>query len=159
MIIRKFILSLVLLFAMIISGCTRGPVFEDHISFGNHSWNRFEELEFDMPVKSTSHGYAFFISIHFTEDLKASLLPINFTFTTPDGEFRSLNYDLRFRDYDNNFRGKKADGHWELIIPLRMDFRFSEEGNCHFFIENRSSKVETPGISSVGIIVAKAKED
>ena len=159
MTLRKSIMPLVFLCAMLISGCTRGPVFEDHIIFEDNSWGRFQELEFEMPVKSTSHGYAFFISVKYTDDLEISILPINFTFSTPDGEYRTLNYDLRFLDYDNQFRGKKVDGHRVLIIPLRTDFRFAEEGVCHFIIENRAPRVEVPGISSVGIIVAKARED
>jgi hypothetical protein len=65
---------------------------------------------------------------------------------------------MRSRDLDLDFTNSDVtDKAGVLRLVLRRDFAFSDQGICKFEVENRSSRVNNPGINSIQIILEKTQ--
>ena len=157
MISRKFIISFFLTAFLVLTACSPDKIYEKHTRLDNLSWNRFREFVFEVAVEDLSAGYDFYIAIRHHTDIPYEELSINFAFRTPDGEYRSRDYDIRIKDRDGNLLGDGLGELWDLEVLLRKGFRFKAKGICRFEISNRMSRTETVGILEVGLIVRKSR--
>ena len=117
-------------------------------SFPDGQWGRFDNPIIDIEIVSPGIYYDMYLEL----DFDASQSPDNFLITvimyTPSGEIRSRDIQLDFNtDSDENTKPGK------LSVVLRRDFAFSDKGNCKFEIENRSTKIVTPGMKSIGVLM------
>lgn len=153
-----FSVFMVLALAFIINACGRGTIYKEYREMENYTWNRFDVLEFDVPIENAGTGYDMILAIRHIEQIPYEVLKVNFTFYTPSGEMRSLDYDLKIKDHEGNLLGEGMGDLWDLEVPMREDFRFSEEGVCRFEIHNRMPRVKTIGVMDVGLIIRKHRE-
>lgn len=142
---------------MIFSGCGRRKIYEKFEKFSNYSWNRFKYLNFDIDIKDTADTYDIFLSVRHITQYPYKNLDVNFTSFSPSGEERSMDYSFRVKDDENKFLGEGMGDLWDIELPIRKAYRFSEKGIYKFEIENKMTKYETPGIVEVGIVVRKSK--
>ncbi len=105
-----------------------------------------------MNIEHPGIFYTMWLELHYTSSFDLNNLPVTVIMYTPSGEIRSRDLILKF-----NTDGDKHSEPGKLRVILRKDFAFSEMGNCKFEIENRSQKVETSGLISIGIIIEKTQ--
>ena len=151
--LKGILMIYILIFLM--SACDNKIHYDYFGEFKNKSWNRFSELNFEFPVNESENGYNIYLLIKFDELFSYDKLLINTAFYTPSGEERFTKYDIKVKDKNGEFIGEKKDNKIEMKFPLRKDFRFSKDGICKLDVENRMTKIETPGIIGIGIIVEK----
>ncbi len=152
-------LSIFVLALFTLISCTnnKGVYFEKTVPFEKHNWQRFHNIDFNVPVKKDMM-LDFSIIFKYNDDFKNVWLPVNVTFVTPDGETRTRNY--RFNLLDRRTRkklGTTVDHTTTVIIPVRKEMPFHAKGNCVVSIEKRIPKMDTYGIEMVGIKAVKSQ--
>jgi gliding motility-associated lipoprotein GldH len=139
-----------LLFLLMVS-CKDSRQHEDVHIFSETSWQRFDILSFDLPVKSTTDEYTVMAVIRHTKDFLPESIPMHFIMTMPSGEVRIWEQALNIRNRDGKSRGELKDGIYEVLIPIRTRLRFNEPGNCNITVEQIIPKYNTGGIVSFGL--------
>jgi hypothetical protein len=117
---------------------------EKYFSFPDNTWKRFENPLINLEVSSPGIFYNLYIVAEYDIATAPDFIPITVITSTPDGEVRARDIRLRF---------KETSGQAKEV--LRLDFAFSEVGNCSFEIENRSQHLEMIGIKKIGIELEK----
>jgi gliding motility-associated lipoprotein GldH len=142
-----------------LASCKRyDPVSQIH-TFTNVTWERFEHLNFELPVEDLDTEYDISVIVKHTAKFPAEALAVNVVMVTPGGEERIKDYTLILKDRDGNYIGYETDGIYNCIIKIRQGMRFQETGMVKFEIENLMTKYYTPGIIEFGILLEKAKEE
>lgn len=148
--------GILLMFLFVIS-CTNKKIFEQYHKFDNLSWNRFNYLKFEVPIENTAAGYDIFLTVRHLSDYPYPNLDINFTILIPSGEMRTADYSFEIKDKEGKMLSECPGDYCDIKFPLRKGFIFSEPGIVKFEIENKMTKLETPGIIEVGLIIEKSK--
>jgi len=140
-----------LLLVFILAGCSSGTGYHSSYNFPEKQWKRFDSPVMDIEISTPGIFYDMFVEIHFDASQLPKNFPVNVNMYTPSGEIRSRDLILDFT--------KKDDGETPgiLMIVLRREFAFSDKGICKFEFENRSTKVNNPGIHRVSIILEKSQ--
>ena len=143
---------------LIVTSCVRGKIYEQYIKMEKLSWNRFNVLKFDVDIKDISTGYDFVVAIRHLPEVPYQKIPVNFSFDTPSGESRSLDYDIMLKDKEGNNLGNCMGDLCDVYTTVKEDYLFTEPGICHVELHNIMVKLETPGIIEVGLIVRKHRD-
>ncbi len=149
---QRFLLLLIIVF---ITSCSGENIYNEYKKFDNVSWNRFDIVEFEFPVNK-NEPYNLNLALRHHTYFPFSFIDVNITIFTPDGEIRSRNYHYNLKTSDLEWKGKGMGEIWDIELPIRKQMIFNENGNCKILIENKMSKVETPGIMELGLIVDKS---
>ncbi|HDO26915.1 MAG TPA: hypothetical protein ENH02_02250 [Bacteroidetes bacterium] len=147
---------LLLLLPVILSACSHAVVFNETKTFDNATWRRFDILWFNVPVKK-GDVLDFDLNLTHLSGFQYDKLWVDITFYTPDGTTRSRDYDFNLKDKAGNRKGEKSGDRWQVDLPVRKDLSFNKTGICKVRIENKYSKMETPGIVELGLTVNKSK--
>jgi gliding motility-associated lipoprotein GldH len=83
---------------------------------------------------------------------------VNITFYLPGGEMRSVDYHFNLKDEQGKWLADGMGELWDIELPIRKKLRMPEAGICKVRIENKMTKLETPGIIEMGLIVKKASK-
>lgn len=150
--------GIIIVIAIMLTSCGPGTIFHEYESMDNYSWNRFQVVEYDVPIEDISTGYDIILTIRHIEQIPHDKILVNFTFYTPSGEMRTMDHDIRLRSPEGKLLGDGMGDFWDLQVMMREDFRFNEEGTCKFEIHNRMPRVQTIGIVDVGLIVKKHRD-
>lgn len=147
---------LALLFpALVFFSCAGEKQFEQVHIFPDTSWQRFNILSFDFPVKQTADEYSIQAIFRYTEDFEPDRLPLHFIMTFPSGEQRIWVQTLLIRDQERNFLGEYKDGIYETVATIRTRLLFRETGNCKITIEQVVPKYKSHGIVSFGLRLSR----
>jgi gliding motility-associated lipoprotein GldH len=149
---------LLLIIPFLILSCGRGKIFEEHKKIDNMTWDRFEVIDFDIPIEKTGVPYDLIFAMRHHTDIPFDEVEINFTMWTPGGETRSRDYTIRIRDREGNLVGDGLGALWDIRVPMKEGYAFSEEGVCKVEIANRMHKLKTVGIMEIGFIVRESDE-
>ncbi len=144
------VLLLLLLFS-----CGQPVVFKEYKTFENVSWNRFDYLYFEFPVKA-GDKLDFYLALRHHTFLPYDFLDVNITFYMPGGEMRSAEYHFELKDKDGNWKADAMGELWDIELPIREDLAFYKDGVCKVRMENKMIRTETPGIVEVGLIARKS---
>jgi len=148
-----------LIIFLALASCNRDePVSWVH-TFTNTTWERFEHLNFDLPVENTDKEYDISIVIKHTAKFPGDALSINVVMITPGGEERIKDYNLYLKGRDGVFIGYETDGIFNRVIKIREGMRFHEIGMVKFDIENLMTKLYTPGIIEFGMVMEVAENE
>lgn len=143
-------------FVLAFTSCREPTVFREYRKIDNMSWNRFNFIEFEVPVEE-GDKLDFDLTLRHHTAFPYDKLFVNITFYLPDGEFRSANYAFDLKDKDGNWLADGMGELWDIELPIRSEMQFSETGTCKVRLENQYPKVETPGIIELGLIVKRSK--
>ncbi len=135
--------------------CEPSVIYDKYIELNNASWNKFEEIGFDFPVKKQGSGYYIYLIVRFNENFPQMSLSFNAELDAPGGEQRFRDYDIMIKDPYKNLQGESHNEYYEIKIPLHENYKFQETGIARIEISNRMSKYETPGLAGFGLIVEK----
>ena len=131
-------------------------VFSEYVAIDNMTWNRFNILEFEVPVEQ-DQALDFHLFIRHHTDFPYDKLYVNITFYAPGGDMRSRDYEFDLRDYKGDWLAKGMGELWDLELLVRKEMLFSETGICKVRVENKYPKFDTPGIIEIGLVARKSK--
>lgn len=152
----KRLLGVAVFLLFLLSDCTEHTVFRQYKSFENVSWNRFDILNFDVPVQKGDY-LDFDLALRHHTYFPYNYLDANITFYPPGGGMRSSEYHFELKDDDGNWKADGMGELWDIELPIRDSLSFNKNGICKVRIENKMTKLETPGIMEVGLIARKSQ--
>jgi gliding motility-associated lipoprotein GldH len=144
-----------LIIILLLTSCNSNTTFKEYKKFDDISWNRFDILEFFVPVQK-KEPLDFYLALRHHTNFPYSYIDVTITLNTPDGEMRSRDYRFRLKDTDLKWKGSGMGDLWDIELPIRKEMLFNKNGICKIQIENKMHKVETPGIIEVGLIAKKS---
>ncbi len=158
--IRYFIRLLLFTISLFfISSCTNKPEFEQYHKFDNHSWNRFKFVTFEYPVANPDQEYDIYIILRYLPEYPNNKFNFVFTIYKPSGEMRSSEHKIWIIGENGKLQGEEKGDYNEIKIPVSEGISFPETGTAKFEIENKMTKLETPGFFEVGLLLMKCKEE
>jgi gliding motility-associated lipoprotein GldH len=140
-----------LLFVALLLSCGNGTVFKKYHRFDNITWDRFEVLNFELDAKEGQPLDFDFLFRHHTLYLY-DFIDVNITFYTPSGATLSRDYHFMLKDEEGNWKASGAGDLWDIAFPIRKEMKFSKGGICKIRIENKMTKINTPGVVEVGLL-------
>lgn len=147
---RVFIFLLPL---MLFAACRPGRIYQEYYKFDNYTWDRFDKVTFDIPIKEGGlEGDIVFTIRHITQ-YPYDNLPVNIILTTASGEERIIEKEISLKDDKGNFIGSVAGDLWDVEEVLWPGFYFTEAGTYSIEFENLIPKVGTPGLVDIGVYV------
>ena len=150
----QFSITFLLLIAVIIltgPSCNKTSDNEYYHRFINHSWHRFNILQFEIPVEKTDQRFDVNFFIRHNRDYEFNTMDFNMVMTTPSGEERIREYQMNIRNKGGNFTGRFIGDSCEISIVLTNEMHFSKKGILTIKIENLIPRIETNGLLGVGI--------
>ncbi|MFC2107477.1 gliding motility lipoprotein GldH [Bacteroidota bacterium] len=151
--IKPLKIFLFLILMITFSSCNPGRIYEKHIKLNDYAWDKFETFTFEFEVDNISVEYDIYLAIRHAHIYPYDNLLVSTVMTTPSGEKRYTDYDLSIKDKNGEFLGDGMGDLWDINIPIRKKFKFQEKGKCVIEFENRMSRLRTPAILEVGLIV------
>ena len=142
---------------LLLVSCSNNKVFEQYHKFEKFSWNRFEFVNFETQIKDIESDYDIYLNFRHLPEYPYKHIDFNFTIYTPSGEMRTSNYEIDLYNKQGERLSECLGDFCDMKIPVRKGFRFSEPGLAKFEIENRMTKLQTPGVMEVGLIIEKSK--
>lgn len=143
---------------ILITSCNRNKIFDEHYKLENYSWNRFEKITFDCTIEEAGN-YDIYAAIRYVQGVPYRIIPAGLQIIFPNGEERYNDIELNIRNKDGSYKGAVAGDIWDCSVLVLKNYSISKEGKYTFVIHNMRSKLETPGIMEIGLIVEKSKED
>lgn len=145
-----FLLGLILL-----TGCRQENPDGFYYPFKNHSWQRFNILKFEIPVKPSDHPITVVFFARHNQDFPYQSLDFNMIMNTPSGEERIREFQLNIRNDDDKVISDCEKGICEASLALKKDLYINKEGILLIELENLIPRMETPGLLGVGIRIRK----
>lgn len=142
----KTLLLRTLTILFLLSGCGDGNTISKYFSFPDHTWQRFENPIIELDIDNPGIFYNMWLELDYDLTLAPEELAVTVITSTPSGEIRSRNLNLKPNSPDGKIR-----------LILRKDFAFAEKGICTVEIENRSQHLETKGVKRIGVVVERIK--
>ena len=149
---------LLLLFIVFLFACNKKTVFEKFEKFDTNEWAMNKVVQFDVPIDDTSSLYNIAIPVRHIENYPFDGLLVNVTYYSPNGEERTKNYKLKFRDAAGNFIGDGSGDIWDEYSVIMKKMQFNAKGTYKFEITNAMDKTPTPCIMEVGLSIEKGKK-
>ncbi len=143
-----------IIFSLLLAACGDRMAFKQYKTFENTSWNRFDILLFEVPVKAGDY-LDFNLALRHHTYFPYDYLDANITFYSPGGEMRSAEYHFKLKDKNGQWKANGMGELWDIELPIRDSLYFSKDGICKVRVENKMTKIETPGIMEVGLIVTQ----
>ncbi len=155
---KKLCLIVVLFSLISCSGNEKSNSFEKIVSLQNNNWQRFTNIDFEVPVTKGDLLDFYFLLTYNNEKFDEKRLPVNITFYTPGGETRSRNFAFWLKDkYTAKRFGTTENGITKIILPIRKEMPFITNGICKVTFEKKIPRVNTYGIISVGLRAGKSE--
>lgn len=152
------ILFLILFSAVLlcVSSCKNNDGIEYYHRFTDQSWFRFNILQFEIPVEKTDQRFNVYFFIRHNREYEFNTMDFNMVMTTPSGEERIREYQMKIRDRGGNFSGQFTGDSCEVGLVLTNEMRFPEKGILIIKIENLVPRMETKGLLGAGIRMKQA---
>jgi len=150
-----YIYALLILMMVFVNACSNRKK-EYYHSFRDHTWKRFDILNFQIPIEKTGVPFDFLFFAHPTKDFEFDNLNFNMVMTTPSGEERIREYNFPIKNF-NTFYGTCTGDSCEEVIPLKTGMVFTDKGILKIEIENLVPRLETRGLLGVGIRMVEAR--
>ena len=150
---KRFLILLAALLMLL--SCRPGRIYQEFHKFENYTWKRFDKVKFDVAIKEAGITGDIVFTIRHITQYPYPNLPVNVILTTPSGEERILELDIRLKDYNDKFIGSVAGDLWDVEEVLWPSFYFTEAGVYRVEFENLIPKMGIPGLVDVGLYVKK----
>lgn len=152
---RVAVLTLLLGFA-VLTACNRIRPVEVYHRFEYRSWQRFDILVFEVPVKEAGKSYDVVFFARLTHEFAYKDMGINMIMNTPSGEERIGEYMLKIKSPSGLFLEKFKGDSSESRIVLKRGLYCSKAGVIKLEIENLTPRMQTEGILGAGICLTES---
>lgn len=152
--------SILLYFTLLVFGFScQKPFEQEKISqFQNQNWNRFDILEYHVEMEQRDHPVDFYVVFEHTADYPNNYIDINFTLYLPEGGMRTRDYMFDLKDTSGEWSGRLKDGVFRSELPVIQGMSVVESGAYKIRIENKLTKLNTPGVTAVGYQILKSRK-
>jgi gliding motility-associated lipoprotein GldH len=133
-----------------LSACKKEKDTIIYHKFEDQTWNRFNILQFEIPVEPGQAVYDVSFFIHLNRDYEYDYLDFNMIMTTPSGEERIKEYHMDIKGKEGEFLGQWTRDSCELVLPLKKEIQLTK-GTLILQIENLVPRPQTRGLLGVGI--------
>ena len=147
---KKSIFALFLAVAAF-AGCTKHERYQIYHPFTDHTWYRFNILQFEIPVGNETDPVNVVFFTRVGKDYPYDSLAFNMVMKTPAGEERVKEYRLRIRDREGKFTGDFRGDSCEMSMVLKKEIVLGKEGTLTVELENLVPRLRTTGLYGVGI--------
>jgi gliding motility-associated lipoprotein GldH len=130
--------------------CSNNNIFTEYKKFDNLNWDRFNILYFNVDVGKNQILDIDLLLRHHT-NYPYNFLDVNITFYTPAGATLSRDYHLNLKDKNGKWKAEGLGDYWDLKLPVRKDLKISKKGVLKVRVENKMTKINTPGIMELGL--------
>ncbi len=144
-----------LVFSLMFISCQRNDVYREFHKFENYTWERFDKVKYDVTIEEEGLSADIILSVRYLEQFPYEMLPINIVLTTPSGEERIIEKEIRIRDENNAFRGSVAGSYWDVDETLWKGFNFNKKGTYTIELENIHPRPGVPALVDLGLTVRK----
>lgn len=150
-------ITIVALFSLLVlvSCNSSGPVFEKYFAFENNSWDRFKQVLFNVAIEKTDIEYDISLLLKPTKDFPYDDMPVYVIMNTPSGEERMSEVKVHVKQ-NGAFIGAEEGKPVVVKAALWKALQITDKGTCKISIENMVPKIQTPGITAIGIVFEKA---
>lgn len=126
--------------------------------FENDIWQRFQVLEFDIPIEEKNKTYDIFFTVKYSDEFQHDNIPLHAILRTPAGSKRVHEFTIEVRDANGKDIGKKTEdsGYYTLKTPLWQELTISDPGKASLSLEQIIPKFKTKGIKQAGIEIKYA---
>ncbi len=152
---KRIFLSAILL--TLAFSCQKGIIYKEYHKFDNYTWKRFDKVSFSIAVEHPGTTADIVLTIRHITQYPYDNLPVNIILTTPSGEERIIEKDIRLKDENGEFKGDVAGDLWDVEEILWKDFYFTEVGTYKMELENLVPKMGIPGLADIGVYLKKMK--
>ncbi len=140
-----------LLALMWLSGC-KGPEPEElYYPMPEKSWDRYNILRFELPVKEKGVTADVLLFGIFNEQFEHQNLNFSMNMKTPSGEERINEFEWKIRTKEGTFEGEKTDRGQMVTILLKRQLNLADTGLLILDIENLVPRLRTLGVEGIGI--------
>jgi gliding motility-associated lipoprotein GldH len=147
-----FFLLLIFTFA----GCTGKKDYVIYYPFKNQAWDRFNFLRFEIPITKPTGVYNVDLFLFHNSSFEFDDLDFHMVMTTPSGEERIREYNLKMRRKDGGFTGNWIKDSCEVTIPLKQELTLTE-GTMVIELENVVPRLQVKGLRGLGIRVSPVR--
>ena len=147
--------KLVILLVISFLACTNNGRNEAYYRFPMQTWDRFNILNFDIPLEKREHPVTVTFFARYTRVFSHASLDFHVIMKTPNGEERIREYSMKIKNREGNFLHEFTGDSCEQSLVLNDELFISREGVLHVDVENLLPRLKTQGLVGVGIRVSK----
>jgi gliding motility-associated lipoprotein GldH len=148
-------LFFVVLFSLMSLSCQRNNVYREFHEFNNYTWGRFDKVKFEISIDEEGFTGDIILSVRYLDQFPYEILPVNVVLTTPSGEERIIEREIKIKDENNTFRGSVAGSYWDIEEPLWKGFYFNKKGTYVIELENIHPRPGIPALVDLGLTIRK----
>jgi gliding motility-associated lipoprotein GldH len=148
---KKTFLLFGILGMLLLSGCRKNNDYVLYYPFKQHVWQRFNKLQFEIPLRSSQKGWDIYFFAHHTKDYQYDNLDFNMIMNTPSGEERINEYHFEIKKKNGQFSGECTNDSCVATIALKKEIYLPEKGILKIEIENLVPRLKVEGLLGVGI--------
>jgi gliding motility-associated lipoprotein GldH len=149
-------ICLLIIFSLLGFSCNKPLIHEDGKTFINQNWNRFDILEYKVPLEKQSKPVNIMVVFVHTDEYPNDYIDLNVTLYMPDGGMRTRDYMFSLKDENGGWSGEVKNGLYRAELPVMQSLIINEGAEYRIRIENKLTKFNTPGIEKVGYIIKKS---
>ncbi|NOY51959.1 MAG: gliding motility lipoprotein GldH [Chlorobi bacterium] len=140
----------VFLATIFLFSCANDTVYKEYRKFDNLNWDRFNILNFNVNVEK-GQSLDFDLLLRHHTNYPYNFLDANITFYTPAGATLSRDYHFDLKDKKGKWKADGLGDYWDMELPIRKGMRISKAGIMKVRVENKMTKINTPGIMEIGL--------
>jgi gliding motility-associated lipoprotein GldH len=130
--------------------CRNGETRELYHRFPEKSWARFNFLSFEIPVEK-ANAFNIYLFVRVTPDFQYETLDFNMNMSTPSGEERINEYQLKIKSKTGDFTIECVKDSCQGTILLKKEINLDKPGILKIEIENLTPRLTTEGVLGVGV--------
>ncbi|HHP7242059.1 MAG TPA: gliding motility lipoprotein GldH [Cyclobacteriaceae bacterium] len=156
---EKLIALLVTLFALAMSSCDDGKVYQEYHDLENNIWKKDYTPKFEFDINDISLNYNIFYSIRNGLDYPFYNLYLKYTLTDPRGQEISseMHEVILFDPKTGKPRGSGLGDTFNHRILCLENQNFKKEGAYNIKIQQYMRRDSLPEIKSVGIRIEESR--
>jgi len=140
-----------ILIVLLLSGCKKNNEIISYHKFKDRIWNRFEKINFDIPILDVNKHYDVLFFANHTKDYEFDNLEFNMIMTTPDGEERIKEYKFLIKDKTGGFTGICNQDSCTESITLKKSLMMEKKGVLRIEIETLVPRLQVNALLGIGI--------
>lgn len=152
---NRIALSLVILFALLLSSCNHKDNFAFNEQLPDTGWSRFYKANFYAEVADSALAYDISVSLRNSYEYPFRNIFLFITTTSPSGQSIRDTIEYQLADERGDWYGKGLGDLHNLTLPYRTNVLFPSSGEYKFTIEQGMRKDNLIGIVDVGLIIKR----
>ena len=154
---KQFVIISLAIGLLLHSACMRNESAEVYHRFPSQTWQRFDILKFEVPVRESGQDYDVWFFIRTTRKYPYNDLNFNMVMNTTSGEERIREYTLQVNRAGGGLAEPCTQDSCTYSLVLKSRLHCSITGILKIDIENLTPRMRTEGILGAGIRLTKTR--